>query len=79
MSAAGHIRSAVCVMDGWKWMEKSQQNPTHSEVPQFLWGQGSVFVGNLHSVRLVIIRLEIASEAVSSLVALVTALAPRLS
>lgn len=34
--------------------------------------------GNFHSARLVIIRLEIASEAVCSLVALVTAWAQRL-
>lgn len=41
--------------------------------PSFFGGKGSVFVGNFHSVRLVIIRLEIASEAVCSLVVLVTA------
>lgn len=54
-------------------------NPSDSNLPQFLGGKGSVFVGNFHSVRLVIIRLEIASEAVCSLVAVVTAWALRLS
>lgn len=51
---------------------------------QFLLGGGgggedSVIVGIFHSLRLDIIRLEIASEAVCSLVALVTGWAARFS
>lgn len=65
-------QSAMC-------LQKSQPNPSDSNVAQFLWAQGCVFVAIFHLDRLVIIRLEIASEAVCSLVALVTTWAQRLS
>lgn len=77
VAAAGHSEPAACAM--MKCLLKSQHYPSYSNVAQFLWGKGSVFVGDFHSVRLVIIRLEIGSEAVCSLVAVVTAWAQRLS
>lgn len=70
MAAARLREPAACAM--MKCLLKSQ-HPSDLNVAQFLWGKGSVFVGDFHSVRLVIIRLEIGSEAVCSLVALVTA------
>lgn len=70
VAAAGRSQPAACAM--MKCLLKSQHYPSDSNVAQFLWGKGSVFAGDFHSVRLVIIRLEIGSEAVCSLVALVT-------
>lgn len=55
-------------------------SPSDSNVAQFLVGKGQCLCGGIfHSVPLVIIRLEIGSEAVCSPVALVTAWARRLS
>lgn len=52
--------------------------PGDSNVAQFLSGKRAVSLwGNFHSARLVIIRLEIGSEAVCALVALVTAWAQK--
>lgn len=61
-------------------MEMPFKIPETQMCPSFFWGRKTdVIVGNFHSLHLDIIRLEIASEAVCSLVALVTAWALRRS
>lgn len=76
---AGHSEPSGLPQAGGSACKTPAEAPSDSEVAQFLQGQASVFVRNFHSVRLVIIRPEIASEAVCALVALETALALRLS